>query len=164
MRNLRLKANVIKIITTAIYKCFSSLVWCMWARPRAQPLWGALFRCSSQVGSGLTQNHWNRINKLSKDKHSSLLETFVNYNSKSVTTLAACFKGQRNYNYYNLRYLVIARIISRQKETSWHCAIKHFTLVIHACKTVRVRVLVRVLVKVLVRVLGRVLVRVLLRV
>jgi len=34
------------------------------------------------VDSGVTHNHYTRLEKLARDKHSSLLRTFVNYGHK----------------------------------------------------------------------------------
>jgi len=39
----------------------------------------ALDRCFTQVSSGLTSKHYTRLERLAKDKHSSLLRKSVNY-------------------------------------------------------------------------------------
>jgi hypothetical protein len=41
-----------------------------------------LFRCQTLVSSNLTRNHKTRVERLGKDKHSSLSETLVNYGLK----------------------------------------------------------------------------------
>jgi hypothetical protein len=38
--------------------------------------------CFTHVGSGLTHKHLTRLEKLSRGEHSSLLQKFVNYDSK----------------------------------------------------------------------------------
>jgi hypothetical protein len=39
-------------------------------------------RCSTKIGSRLTHKHSTWLVKLTRDKHSNLLPTFVNYGSK----------------------------------------------------------------------------------
>jgi hypothetical protein len=41
----------------------------------------------TRVGSGLTNRHYTRLEKLSMDTHTSLLRNFVNYDLKSFVTL-----------------------------------------------------------------------------
>ncbi len=49
----------------------------------------ALFRCTTlEKATGLTYKPQNRLVRPTKDKHSSLLRTFVNYSSKSFITLS----------------------------------------------------------------------------
>jgi hypothetical protein len=43
------------------------------------PLGAGTERCSTQVGSGLTRNHDTRLERLARDKNSSLFDTFVSY-------------------------------------------------------------------------------------
>ncbi len=43
----------------------------------------ALFRCSTLgYAPGLTHKHYTRLERLNRNKHSSLLRTFVNYGRK----------------------------------------------------------------------------------
>ncbi len=48
-------------------------------------------RCFTRVGSGLNQKHYTRLERLNRDKHSSLLRTLVNYGRKSCITLGSGF-------------------------------------------------------------------------
>ncbi len=41
---------------------------------------------TKNTASGLTHKHQTRLERLARDKHSSLLRTFVNYSRKSYTT------------------------------------------------------------------------------
>jgi hypothetical protein len=41
-------------------------------------------RCFTRLGSGLTYKHHTRLERLARDKHSSLLQKFVNYGHKKV--------------------------------------------------------------------------------
>jgi len=43
---------------------------------------GAPERCFTQVGYGLTHKRWTRLERLARDKHSSLLQKYVNYGHK----------------------------------------------------------------------------------
>jgi hypothetical protein len=64
------------------------------AYPRRVP-----FSCSI-LGSGpcLTHKHWIRLERLARDKHSSLLRNFVDYWRKNLTTLGAeGWKGFRAF-------------------------------------------------------------------
>ncbi len=49
---------------------------------RSLPQSGATERWFTWVGSGLTCNHYTRMDRLARDKHSSLLRKFVNYGQK----------------------------------------------------------------------------------
>ncbi len=49
-------------------------------------------RCSNRVGSFFTNKHQTRLERLARDKHSILLQTFVNYVRKSFITSAHGFK------------------------------------------------------------------------
>jgi hypothetical protein len=40
---------------------------------------GALERCFTRVGSNLIKNHWTRLERNAREKHSSLLRALVNY-------------------------------------------------------------------------------------
>jgi hypothetical protein len=42
-------------------------------KSRSLPYSGAPEKCITQVGSGLTRNHWTGLQKLARDKHSSLI-------------------------------------------------------------------------------------------
>jgi hypothetical protein len=44
--------------------------------------------CSTRVGSGLKQKHYNRLERLVRDKHSSLFLPFVIYKEKRVVNTA----------------------------------------------------------------------------
>ncbi len=55
---------------------------------RSLPWREAPERSFTQVGSGLTRKHYTRLERLAKDKHSSLLQKSVNYGQKSIITLA----------------------------------------------------------------------------
>jgi hypothetical protein len=51
---------------------------------RVLPLSGTPERCFTWVGFGLSCKHETRLEKLAKDKHSNLLQKFVNYGRKKV--------------------------------------------------------------------------------
>ncbi len=57
----------------------SSFVNCLWARPGAYPRVQNLKVSSIGVGSCFTNKYQTRLERLSRDKHSGLLRTFVNY-------------------------------------------------------------------------------------
>ncbi len=47
---------------------------------RSQPCSGAPERVIDRVGSCFIDKHCNRLKRLAREKHSSLLHTFLNYN------------------------------------------------------------------------------------
>jgi len=49
---------------------------------RSLPYRGAPERCFTWIGSGHTCKHWTWLERLARDKHSSLLRKYVNYGSK----------------------------------------------------------------------------------
>ncbi len=51
-------------------------------KARSSPKSGAPERSFTQVGSGLTLNHYTRLDRLAMDKHLSLLQEFINYGRK----------------------------------------------------------------------------------
>ncbi len=51
------------------------------------PLEWSIFQVLRLVGSSHNQEHDTRLGRLARDKHSSLLRTFVNYGSKNFITL-----------------------------------------------------------------------------
>ncbi len=53
----------------------SSLVYCLWVKPGAY----RTERFFTQVGSGLARKHQTRLERLARDKHSRILQKFVNY-------------------------------------------------------------------------------------
>jgi hypothetical protein len=53
-------------------------------KARSLPKSGAPERFSAEIGSGPTQNFYTRLQKLAKDKHSSLFRTFVIYGRKKT--------------------------------------------------------------------------------
>jgi hypothetical protein len=53
----------------------SSLVYCLW-------LSGALERCFTLVGPGLTRKFYTKLKKHARYKHSCLLQALVNYDCK----------------------------------------------------------------------------------
>ncbi len=55
---------------------------------------GAHEWCFTQVGSGLTHKHYTRLEKLARDKHSSLLWKSINYSCKRITVQA---RGERKW-------------------------------------------------------------------
>ncbi len=46
---------------------------------RGLPKSGALERCFTRLGSGLTRKHFTRLERLVRDKHSSFFGTFIIY-------------------------------------------------------------------------------------
>jgi hypothetical protein len=56
---------------------------------RSLTLSGAPERCFTWVGSGITRKYYNRLERLARDKHSSLLHKFANYGQKSFITLGS---------------------------------------------------------------------------
>ncbi len=55
-----------------------SLMFVSKARTRSLPL----ERCFIRVGSSLTQKHYTRPKRCAREKHSSLLQAFINYGRK----------------------------------------------------------------------------------
>ncbi len=66
------------------------------------PLSGTPERCFSQLGFGLTCKHLTRLEKLVRDKHSSLLWKSVHYRQKSFIILAP--GGQNSDLYLNVHF------------------------------------------------------------
>jgi hypothetical protein len=57
---------------------------------------GAPERCFTWVGSGLTRKYWTRLERLAKDKHSSLLQKSINYGCKKFNSTGPggqCYKN-----------------------------------------------------------------------
>jgi hypothetical protein len=79
-------------------------------KARNLPWSGALERCFTQVGSSLTCKHKIRLEKFTRDKHSSLLEKFVNYSPKKLYNIDT--RGQYYTNFFSsitFRMLVISK-------------------------------------------------------
>ncbi len=57
---------------------------------RSLPQSGAPRWCFTQVGSGLTCIHKTRLERLARDKHSSLLQKSVNYGHKKFYSTSPC--------------------------------------------------------------------------
>ncbi len=55
-------------------------------KAKSLPKKGAPFRCSIWLGSGITHNHYNRLEKVVRDKYSSLLQNSV-IDTKGFITL-----------------------------------------------------------------------------
>jgi hypothetical protein len=53
-------------------------------KARSLPLSEAPERYFTQICSGLTYKHYTRLEEFARDKHSSLLEKFVNYSCKTL--------------------------------------------------------------------------------
>jgi hypothetical protein len=51
-------------------------------KARSKTYSGAPERCFTQVGSYLTQKHLNKLERFARDKHSSLLQIFINHGCK----------------------------------------------------------------------------------
>jgi hypothetical protein len=65
-------------------------------KARSTPKSGALERCFSRVDSSLSHKHQTKVKRLAGDKHSSLLQTFVNYSFyKGLFTLKSDFALSR---------------------------------------------------------------------
>ncbi len=62
----------------------------------------ALEWCSIRVGSSLTRTRWTRLERLARNKHSSLLRAFVIYGLKSFVTLGP---DDKNSKFWLLRHL-----------------------------------------------------------
>ncbi len=67
-------------------------------------------RCQSRVGSSLTPKHLTWLERPASDKHSSLLQTFVNYDRKNlkVPSWGQCYK---TFCVRNLPRLVICQSV-----------------------------------------------------
>jgi hypothetical protein len=46
---------------------------------RSLPLSGGPERCFTLESTGLSNKHYTRLDRLARDRHSSLLQTFANY-------------------------------------------------------------------------------------
>ncbi len=88
-RNLR-----ISVISQSVCPSLSSLVQCLCVRPGAYPS-EAPFRYSTLgQASGLAHKHQTRLERLARDKHSSLLRKSVNYDcNKFYDTCRWCMVG-----------------------------------------------------------------------
>ncbi len=62
----------------------SSLIYFLWAKKGAYPLSIAPERCFTLVGSCLTCQHYTIQERLTRDKHSSLLRKLITYARKKV--------------------------------------------------------------------------------
>ncbi len=59
---------------------------------------GASFRCSTQVGSEINLKILTKLDRLSGDKHSSLLRIFINYELKKFCNVGSrCLKVKVNF-------------------------------------------------------------------
>ncbi len=52
----------------------------------------APFMCSTRVGSGLTCKHYARLERLARDKNSSLFRSFVKYDCKKLYKVFSLMK------------------------------------------------------------------------
>jgi hypothetical protein len=64
---------------------------------RGLPESGASARCFTEVGSGLTNNHYTRLERLVRDKHSSLLRKFVNYGQKKFYNIGPRVQSHKTF-------------------------------------------------------------------
>ena len=71
----------------------SSLAYCLWARPGAYP--SASKRFVNRAGSCFTNKHETKVERLVRDKHSSLLRTFVNYGHKKFYNFGSRRRSRR---------------------------------------------------------------------
>jgi len=51
-------------------------------KARGLPYSGPPEKCFTRVDDGLARKHWNRLEKLARAEHSSLLQKFVTYGRK----------------------------------------------------------------------------------
>ncbi len=80
---------------------------------RSLPQIGAPRRCFTRVGSGHTCKHQTRMERLAKDTHSSLLQTFVKYGRKSFITLGPVVVNELGNP-------------KREKEVHWEKSLGHW--------------------------------------
>ncbi len=62
----------------------------------------------TQVSSCLTHNHYTNLEKLAKDKHSSLFQTFVKYGRKKFYKIGPWGLYYKTFYGGNLRIFVIS--------------------------------------------------------
>ncbi len=67
--------NFVKKFMTVIYKCECRYPTTLVSGKAC----GDKHRCFTWVGPGLALKHWTRLEKLARDKHSSLLRKYLNY-------------------------------------------------------------------------------------
>ncbi len=73
--------NVIKLFTSVIYECSQKARLLVPGKP------SLMFVGKAMSASGLTHKHSTRLVRFAREKHSSLLGTFVNYRRKKFFNL-----------------------------------------------------------------------------
>jgi len=65
-------------------KCYKTFYGCPWfvCKAKSLPESGAPERCFTWTGSSLTRKHYTKLERIFRNKHSSLLRTFVIYEYK----------------------------------------------------------------------------------
>jgi hypothetical protein len=81
-RKLQIFNNKLECLLLA---SLSSLVYCFRVRPGAYPE-----RCFTWVGSCLTCKHYTILERLARDKHSSLFRKFATYGCKKFCNIGPC--------------------------------------------------------------------------
>jgi hypothetical protein len=89
-------------------------------KDRSLPYCGASERCFIHLGSGLTSKHWARLERLARDKHSSLLQKTVNYGRKKFYNIGP----RQDYMFEEMKklsekYPDFIRMSERRFSTIW---------------------------------------------
>jgi hypothetical protein len=76
-------SNVIKLFMSVLF--LVGLMFMVKASSLTES--GVSFRCSNRIGSGPNRKHKTRLERLIREKRSSILRKFVNYGCKKFITL-----------------------------------------------------------------------------
>ncbi len=87
--------------------------------PGAYPS-GAPEKCFTQVSSGFTHKHYDKLEKLSRDKHTSLLPEFVNNGSKKLCNNGPWSKGYKTFYGRNSQICNKLECLSAVKRSTIH--------------------------------------------
>ncbi len=98
--NIRCKLECLFLASLSILVYF-------WVRSGAYPS-GAPEECFTQVSSGFTHKHYDKLEKLSRDKHSSLFTEFVNNGCKKLCNNGPWSKGYKTFYGRNSQIYVIS--------------------------------------------------------
>jgi hypothetical protein len=77
-------------------------------KARSLLLSGACERCFIHLGSSLTSKHETRLERLARDKHSSLFQKFVTYGRKKISKIGTKAQCYRTFFVRNLQIFVIS--------------------------------------------------------
>ncbi len=79
-------------------------------KARGLPKSGSPQRCFNLVGPGLASKHWTRLERLAKDKHSSVLRRSVNYGHNKFYSTGPRLGSESGF-FFHLFFITRANII-----------------------------------------------------